>query len=73
MLNTLASSLVTTQICSERIALGDIEILARLSDLMRETFLLWDEPWVDFSWRHYYYEHTQRVRALALEIGRARC
>jgi putative nucleotidyltransferase with HDIG domain len=50
--------------------LGNNEILSKLNELARETFLLWDEPWVDFSWRHYYYEHTQRVRALALEIGR---
>ncbi|MCJ7608261.1 HD domain-containing protein, partial [Candidatus Bathyarchaeota archaeon] len=50
--------------------MGNNAVLTRLSELARETFLLWDQSWVDFSWRHYYYEHTQRVRALALEIGR---
>jgi len=45
-------------------------ILKELNELVKETFLLWDEIWVGFSWRHYYFNHTQRVRALSLEIGR---
>ena len=53
-----------------RLFLNDQEILDRLNELVKETFLLWDEDWVDFSWRYYYFEHTQRVRALSLEIGR---
>lgn len=51
-------------------SLDDAVLMKRLNELVRETFLLWDEVWVGFSWRHYYYNHTQRVRALSLEIGR---
>lgn len=50
--------------------LKDEAILRELSELVKETFLLWDEVWVGFSWRHYYFDHTQRVRALCLEIAR---
>ena len=34
----------------------------------RETFLLWDQVRIGWSWRHYYLNHTLRVRALALEL-----
>ncbi|MDQ1281075.1 MAG: hypothetical protein QG670_2339 [Thermoproteota archaeon] len=50
--------------------LNDRIVLEELAKLVRETFLLWDDVWVGFSWRHYFFEHTQRVRALSLEIGR---
>jgi hypothetical protein len=48
----------------------DARILKELEGLVRETFLLWDEKRVGFSWRHYYFNHTQRVRTLSLSIGR---
>ena len=48
----------------------DARILNELEELVRETFLLWDEKRVGFSWRHYYFNHTQRVRMLSLSIGR---
>jgi len=48
----------------------DKTVLKGLQELVRETFLLWDEIWVGFSWRHYYLNHTQRVRALSREIGK---
>jgi hypothetical protein len=48
----------------------DKTLLKRLEELVKETFLLWDEIWVGFSWRHYHLNHTQRVRALSLEIGK---
>ena len=51
-------------------SLDDAVHVKRLNELVKETFLLWDEVWVGFSWRHYYYNHTQRVCALGLEIGR---
>jgi HD superfamily phosphodiesterase len=51
-------------------SVNDAIILRELNELVRETFLLWDEIWVGFSWRHYYFNHTQRVRALCLTIGR---
>ena len=48
----------------------DARILNELEELVRETFLLWDEKRVGFSWRHYYFNHTQRVRMLSLSIGK---
>ena len=39
-------------------------ILADLESLVRETYQLWDEEWVGFSWRNYTFDHAQRVRAL---------
>lgn len=50
--------------------MDDQAVLKELADLVKETFLLWDEVWVGFSWKHYFFDHTQRVRALSLEIGR---
>ena len=40
-------------------------ILDGLEDLVRETYQLWDQEWVGFSWRNYTFDHVQRVRALA--------
>ena len=48
----------------------DARILKELEQLVRETFLLWDEKRVGFSWRYYYFNHTQRVRMLSLTIGK---
>jgi len=50
--------------------LDDQAVLKELVDIVRETFLLWDDVWVGFSWKHYFFNHTQRVRALSLEMGR---
>ncbi len=47
----------------------DRRILGELEELIRETFMLWDEKRVGFSWRYYYFNHTQRVRMLSLAIG----
>jgi len=44
--------------------------LAELDQLMAETYQLWDEEWVGFSWRNYTYDHVSRVRALARTLGR---
>ena len=38
--------------------------LAELDQLVAETYQLWDEEWVGFSWRNYTYDHMSRVRAL---------
>jgi hypothetical protein len=54
---------------AQEAAANDAAILRELTALVRETFLLWDEIWVGFSWRHYYFDHTQRVRALCRAIG----
>ncbi|TAK25948.1 MAG: hypothetical protein EPO26_00960 [Chloroflexota bacterium] len=43
--------------------------LAELDALVRETYQLWDEEWVGFSWRNYTYDHMARVRALARTLG----
>lgn len=48
----------------------DARILKELEELVKETFMLWDEKRVGFSWRHYFYNHTQRVRKLSLAIGK---
>ena len=50
--------------------IDEVEILQKLIQLVKETFLLWNERWLGFSWRHYFFNHTQRVRALSLKIGR---
>ena len=50
--------------------MDDESVLKELSELVKATFLLWEDAWVGFSWKHYYFNHTQRVRALSLEIGR---
>ena len=43
--------------------------LAELDQLVAETYQLWDEEWVGFSWRNYTYDHVSRVRALARTLG----
>jgi putative nucleotidyltransferase with HDIG domain len=45
--------------------------LAELDQLMAETYQLWDEEWVGFSWRNYTYDHVARVRALARTLGQS--
>jgi len=48
---------------------NDDRTLSELEGLTAETFRLWDEVRVGFSWRNYYMGHTLRVRANALAIG----
>ncbi|HEY3078954.1 MAG TPA: HD domain-containing protein [Chloroflexota bacterium] len=43
--------------------------LRQLDELVRETYQLWDQEWVGFSWRNYTYDHMARVRALARTLG----
>jgi HD superfamily phosphohydrolase YqeK len=43
--------------------------LKELDELVRETYQLWDQEWVGFSWRNYTYDHMARVRALARTLG----
>jgi len=50
--------------------LDDAHILSELENLVKETFMLWDEIRVGFSWRYYFFNHTQRVRNLSLTIGK---
>ncbi len=49
---------------------SDPRLLA-LEAVTKETFELWNEKRVGFSWRNYYMNHTLRVRANALSIGAA--
>ena len=51
--------------------LDDVAIELQLDQLMRETYTLWDEVWVGFSWRNYTYDHVTRVRRLAHTIGQS--
>jgi len=45
------------------------DLLPEIEELVRETFLLWDQVRVGFSWRHYFLNHTIRVRNLALTLA----
>ncbi len=47
----------------------DADTLRYLDGLMRETYQLWDQEWVGFSWRNYTYDHVRRVRNLALSLA----
>ncbi len=48
---------------------NDADTLRYLDGLVRETYQLWDQEWVGFSWRNYTYDHVQRVRTLALSLA----
>ena len=43
--------------------------VADLERLLQETYDLWEAGWVGFNWRGYTYDHVQRVRGLALNLG----
>jgi len=47
----------------------DADALRYLDGLVRETYQLWDQEWVGFSWRNYTYDHVRRVRTLALSLA----
>lgn len=47
----------------------DAAVLAALVELVRQTYLLWDEDWVGFSWRAYTHDHVRRVRNLAMRLA----
>ncbi len=47
----------------------DRAVLAELEAIVHETYQLWDEVWVGFSWRNYTFEHVMRVRNLARTIA----
>ena len=44
-------------------------LIRRLETLVRETYGLWDQEWVGFSWRNYTFDHVMRVRNLALSLA----
>jgi hypothetical protein len=46
-------------------------LLAEVEALVRETFALWDVVRVGFSWRHYYLNHTYRIRNLSVQMAAA--
>ncbi len=47
----------------------DRDVLGELEALVRETYQLWDQVWVGFSWRNYTFDHVMRVRNLARTIA----
>ncbi len=49
----------------------DDRTIADLDALVEETYLLWDEEWVGFSWRNYTHEHMRRVRGLSTTLADA--
>ncbi|MCZ6681145.1 MAG: HD domain-containing protein, partial [Candidatus Poribacteria bacterium] len=46
------------------------EVLKELEDLVTRTYGLWDHNRVGFQWRHYTWNHTMRVRAMSMELGK---
>ena len=46
------------------------QVLKELETLTTETFGLWEHNRVGFQWRHYTWNHTMRVRAMSMELGR---
>ena len=46
------------------------QTLTELENLVTETYSLWDHNRVGFQWRHYTWNHTMRVRAMSMELGR---
>ena len=46
------------------------QVLNELETLVNETFGLWEHNRVGFQWRHYTWNHTMRVRATSMELGR---
>lgn len=57
-------SLATTALTEQ-----DRTALHELEQLVRETYQLWDEVWVGFSWRNYTFDHVMRVRNLARSVA----
>ena len=46
------------------------QVLNELETLVNETFALWEHNRIGFQWRHYTWNHTMRVRALSMELGK---
>jgi HD superfamily phosphodiesterase len=46
------------------------KIYEEIEDLVFETFELWDNDRVGFRWKHYLPNHTKRVHAACLELGK---
>lgn len=46
------------------------ELLNELENLVSETFDLWDHNRVGFQWQNYTWNHTMRVRAMSIELGK---
>lgn len=46
------------------------QVLSELETLVNETFQLWDHNRVGFQWQHYTWNHTMRVRAMSMELGK---
>jgi hypothetical protein len=45
------------------------KMLGEIEALVHETFALWDVVRVGFSWRHYYLNHTYRIRNLSVQMA----
>jgi hypothetical protein len=54
---------------SEDLTAHDRAVLHDLDALLCETYQLWDQDWVGFSWRNYTYDHVRRVQNLALSLA----
>ena len=54
---------------AEELTPHDRVVLQELDALVRETYQLWDQDWVGFSWRNYTYDHVRRVQHLALSLA----
>ncbi len=56
-------------VASSHLTKHDRDVLTELEAVVQETYQLWDEVWVGFSWRNYTFDHVMRVRNLARTIA----
>ena len=56
-------------VASSHLTTHDRKVLTELEAVVHETYQLWDEVWVGFSWRNYTFDHVMRVRNLARTLA----
>ncbi len=67
--NGLAARPLDPAQSAEELTAHDHAVLQELDALVRETYQLWEQDWVGFSWRNYTYDHVRRVQHLALSLA----
>ena len=46
------------------------QVLNELETLVNDTFALWEHNRIGFQWRHYTWNHSMRVRAMSMALGK---